>query len=246
MWKEIISRGFITYCIWGVCGLGILGKLLAHLGYAHYARVTGKIPETRNKLMKKMKMKFESCYKLNLGVNNIGLFVDKQLSKVRFLGIRLHRWERLPGNAMRLCLLLGCTGAFLCYYYGYPTQNITTYLIMGGGGILAVGAVSGLLDVEYKKNMVHMNVCEYLENYMANRLAHQYIEKKAVTGMEEETADDNMLIMDPNVETEIASMKRSLEQIAAGSSKRQEEMQKGMQAAQEEEVIQEILTEYLA
>ena len=41
-------------------------------------------------------------------------------------------------------------------------------------------------------------------------------------------------------------MKRSLEQIAAGSSKRQEEMQKGMQAAQEEEVIQEILTEYLA
>ena len=86
---------------------------------------------------------------------------------------------------------------------------------MGGGGILAVGAVSGLLDVEYKKNMVHMNVCEYLENYMANRLAHQYIEKKAVTGMEEETADDNMLIMDPNVETEIASMKRSLEQIAA-------------------------------
>ena len=79
MWKEIISRGFITYCIWGVCGLGILGKLLAHLGYAHYARVTGKIPETRNKLMKKMKMKFESCYKLNLGVNNIGLFVDKQL-----------------------------------------------------------------------------------------------------------------------------------------------------------------------
>lgn len=249
MLKEILEQNYLMYGILGVCAIGILGRILAYLGYSRYARAAGKIPDTRNKLMKRMKMKFENCYKLNLGVHNIPLFVDKYLSKTRFLGIRLHRLNRLPGDAMRLSVVLGCAGAFLCYYYGYPTENITAYLVAGGAGIALTAAVSGLLDVNFKKELMVVNACDYLENSMANRLSHQYMDKKeaAAAGiLDPDEQDDNLLTMNPEVESEIASMKRSLEQIAAGSAKRQEDYQRDLSAVEEEEVIQEILTEYLA
>ena len=32
---------------------------------------------TKNKLLKHMRMKYETCYKLNIAVNNVDTFVDK-------------------------------------------------------------------------------------------------------------------------------------------------------------------------
>ena len=53
-----------------------------------------------------MRMKYETCYKLNIPVNNVDTFVDKNLTKYRFCGLLLSTWENISGQVLLLSFLI--------------------------------------------------------------------------------------------------------------------------------------------
>ena len=107
MVKFLYEENIIMYVFAGLCGLGLLVRLIVNLVYRHLVKASENPAETKNKLMKLMKMRFEACYKAKIGVNNVDTFVDKYVYKHRFCGVLLSPWENFSGLFLVLCLLAG-------------------------------------------------------------------------------------------------------------------------------------------
>ena len=60
-----------------------------------------------------MKMKFETCYKLKIGVNNVDIFVDKNILRYRFLWITfIHMGEPMWTSSLHKFAFRTCYGGF--------------------------------------------------------------------------------------------------------------------------------------
>jgi flagellar biosynthesis GTPase FlhF len=127
----------------------------------------------KNKQLKHIKLKFETCYKLKIGVNNVDTFVDKNVLRHRFGGILLSTWEVLSGQVLYFSLLLVPTSALFGVFFDCGQDLI---LLTGTVGI-TTSAVLILVDkglnLQDKKKMIRMNLLDYLENFCKVRLEQE-------------------------------------------------------------------------
>ena len=132
--------------------------------YIYLVRESDRLGSTNNKLLKHMKMKFETCYKLNIGVNNVDTFVDKSLTKYKFCGILLSTWENLSGQVLLLSFLIIPISAIFGGFRNRQEQILYT----GAVGVLAGAAlilVDKMTNLTIKKQMISLNHLDYLENF---------------------------------------------------------------------------------
>jgi len=125
---------------------------------------------TENKLLKQCKQKYASYYKLNGKMINTSVFVDKFLQRISFAGIYLSRLSHISGQLMMLSVLIA--GISICYLLaaGSTLFQIIPYYFISILGLYLYFAVSGMLDVQEKKNILKINLMDYLENHYAPRL----------------------------------------------------------------------------
>lgn len=135
-----------------------------------YVKASANMKTTRKKLLMNLKNQFETIYGMNYQVRNISAYVDKYLLKMRFLGASFSAWERVPFLSAGLVTLLAGGEAF----YGYWTkQPAVLYVEIG----FAYGVYCVLQFVFYhvcsirsKRQQIHIQLVDYLENYLTNRL----------------------------------------------------------------------------
>ncbi|CRZ35627.1 hypothetical protein DFR55_1375 [Herbinix hemicellulosilytica] len=173
MIREFYDKNYIIYGFSGLCGLGIVLRLILDIVYIYLVKQSDKLGTTKNKLLKHMKMKFETCYKLNIGVNNVDTFVDKSMTKYRFCGLLLSTWENLSGQVLYLNFLIIPISAVFGVIYDVDRENI---LYTGAVGILA-GAVlifvDKMINLPVKKQVIRLNLLDYLENFCKVRMEHE-------------------------------------------------------------------------
>jgi len=173
MVQYLFDRDIIIYTFIGLCGLGVAIRLMIDLVYKKLVKESDNLGATNNKQLKLLKMKFETCYKLKIGVNNVDTFVDKNVLKHRFGAILLSTWECISGQVLYLCLLLVPVSALFGVVYDCG-QDIM--LLTGAVGILS-SAILILVDkginLSIKKRMVKMNLLDYLENFCKVRLEQE-------------------------------------------------------------------------
>jgi hypothetical protein len=173
MVQYLFDRNIIIYTFAGLCGLGLIIRFMVNLVYKAMVKESDNLGATNNKQLKHMKMKFETCYKLKIGVNNVDTFVDKNVLRYRFCGILLSTWECISGQVLYICLLLVPISALFGVVYDCKQDII---LLTGSVGILAsaililVDKGINLLD---KKKMMRMNLLDYLENFCKVRLEQE-------------------------------------------------------------------------
>ena len=98
--QELFDNNILLILMSVLCSLGILVKILIYGIYKNLIKSSDNMANTNNKLMKLVKMKFEACYKLKIGVNNVDIFVDKYMYKYKFCGILLYTWENISGQLL--------------------------------------------------------------------------------------------------------------------------------------------------
>jgi hypothetical protein len=129
--------------------------------------------ETKNKMVKHLKLKFETCYKLKIGVNNVDTFVDKNVLRYRFCGVLLSTWENFCGQVLFLTLLL----VPICAVFGTFFQCAQDQILLAGSvGILASAIlilVDKSINLGAKKRMLRLNLLDYLENFCKVRLEQE-------------------------------------------------------------------------
>lgn len=126
--------------------------------------------ETKNKQLTQCKEKYAGYYKLNGKMVNTGIFVDKYLQKVRFAGVKLSWLNHISGQMMMLSILI--TGLSICLSLaaGSTLFQIIPYYLISILGMYLYFSISGIVDLQEKKNVLKINLTDYLENQFAPRL----------------------------------------------------------------------------
>lgn len=254
MIKNIYENNIIIYTFAVLCVIGILVRFILDMVHIYLVKESDKLGNTKNKLLKHMKMKFEACYKLNIGVNNVDTFVDKSLTKYRFCGILLSTWENFSGQVLLLSFLIIPISAIFGVVFEISREQI---LYTGAVGILAGAAlilVDKMTNLQVKKQMIRLNLLDYLENFCKVRLEHELSQPEKLEQFRKEyltaikTKLDDIKTESDNKE-ELSrrqeAKKKKLEEKRLQAIKREEE-QKRIDAARKEEEIRRLEERKLA
>lgn len=126
--------------------------------------------DTKNKQLTQCKEKYAGYYKLNGKMVNTGIFVDKFLQKVRFAGIKLSWFNHISGQLMMLSILITGLSVCLSLAAGSTLFQIIPYYLISILGMYLYFSISGMVDLQEKKNVLKINLTDYLENQFAPRL----------------------------------------------------------------------------
>lgn len=174
---KLLCSAFIIFLL-----LSIICQITIGVIYRQMIKETDNMSATNNKFLKQCKLKFVNCYHLNEGVANISVFVDKFLARVSFMGISLTGLQHLGGQFMLLSIAVAGVGACREIIQGETVGRVLPYYIAGFIGLYVYFSVSGLVDIQGKKEHLKTNLVDYLENHMANKLRQSAIDWEELTG----------------------------------------------------------------
>ena len=163
--KELVAMTIILLL------LSILCRVITGIFLNSLIREAENMSTTQNRLLKQCKVKFRNCYKLNDGVPNIPVFVDKFMGKIQIGRISVDGLAHLSGQLMLLAVLSAGLGACAAIIDGKTVGEILPFYLMSFLGLYLYFSISGLVDLEGKKELLKISLTDFLENHMAPRLA---------------------------------------------------------------------------
>ena len=188
MVKILFEQNIILYVFAGLCGLGLLVRLIVNLVFKNLVKASENPAETKNKLLKLMKMRFEACYKAKIGVNNVDTFVDKNVLRYRFCGVLLSTWDNFGGQILFLNLLIVPVSAVFGVVFDCGQDLV---MMTGAVGILTSAVliiVDKSINLSAKKRILHLNLLDYLENFCKVRLEQEAFHPELYEQMRREYA----------------------------------------------------------
>lgn len=165
-----LKHKYLAGAIIGLLSLSIICQIIMGVLFHIMIRESGNMPATKNKSLKKCKLKYINCYKLNGRMVNTSVFVDKFIQKITFLKIPLIRFSHISGQLMMLSVLV--TGITICFTLaaGDTLFQIIPYYLSSILGLYLYFSISGLVDIQGKKKILKTNLVDYLENHLVPRL----------------------------------------------------------------------------
>lgn len=166
---EYLERGYVLYAMLGIGILCILGKLIANGTYKRLIRQAENMASAKESFLKRLKLKYESTYRLNEGVSNVPAFVEKNLYQYKKMGISLRRLENLTIHGALICLLGGVCATLAAFWYQADIRITALQFAAGIIAGLALVLADSILDTGTKRDALLANICDYLENILVVR-----------------------------------------------------------------------------
>lgn len=155
-------------------GLGVVAKLFSWVSYKRLEKATSNMNESKNTFTRRIKLKFENCYKLNLDIKNIQVFVEKYVREYRQSGIPLIYFGKTLQVVAVLIGIVAISGAFLQYENGIEMRSVSELIMTGILGELIVLLFELIFDTKSMPERISVNLEEYLENVFSRRLQLEY------------------------------------------------------------------------
>lgn len=170
MFTILMEHEILTGLIFFSLLLGIICQIIPGVIYQRMISASDHMAETKNKQLKSCKEKYAGHYKLNGKMVNTGVFVDKFLQKVSIARIKLSFLNHISGQMMMLSILI--TGLSICLSLasGSTLFQIIPYYLVSILGMYLYFSISGMVNLQEKKEILRINLTDYLENYLAPRL----------------------------------------------------------------------------
>lgn len=171
------------YFIGGILTLlscSIICQIVMGVIYHRLIWETEHMSTTTNKSLQQLKLKFSSCCKLNEKVSNVSVFVDKYMSHMEFRGIPLSTLKHLSGQLMLLSVLVAGIGACLGIIHDESFFSIAPYYVISFLGLYCYFAVASIVDIPGKINILRINLVDYLENHLSNRLEQTALDMQLI------------------------------------------------------------------
>ena len=150
---------------------------------------TEHMSTTTDKSLQQLKLKFSGCCKMNDKVSNVSVFVDKYLSNIKFRNVSLSIIKHLSGQLMLLAVLVAGIGACLGIIHNESFFSIAPYYVVSFLGLYCYFAVVSLIDVPGKINILRINLVDYLENHLANRLEQTTLDMQLIQPEQADSAE---------------------------------------------------------
>lgn len=228
--------------------LSIFLRCFIGIAYQKMIQETDNMAVTNNKFLKQCKVKFESCFQLNHGMNNVGVFVDKFLGRISIGPVSFSSINHLSGQCMLLAVV--CSGIGICrgIMGGSALGEILPFYIVSMLQLYLYFSISSIVDIKGKRRMLKINLVDYLENHLSARMdvTNQDMERLFGDGKATEQARPRR-----EKEIEIPRIKRQSERVerenvSQKASESPVEYQNHAKKNENEWELEELLKEFLS
>ena len=227
---SFLQTGKALYILAAICLAGIISRLIAGSFYKGLIKESVNMALTKNKYLRNLKQNAEDTYRINQGMNNTRVYLERQLYGLRVMGMSVRGLDNLSGQLTLLCFLAGGAAAFLSYWYRSDNYYIVLY---GTVGILT-GMLTMLVDygvnLEARRQQLLTCLQDYMENVMLPRMNREgggdYMPAVTSEGERRESAPVRSIGRERRVNN---NSRRGIEQAAASreSSKEKKEDKSG-------------------
>ena len=167
---QYFENGMALYVMAVIFALGAVSKMVASHTYKRMIRQCDNLGSIKDGYLRQIRSKYESLYRLNDGIKNCGVFVEKQVNGYRILRIPIQRWENMAMHAALFCFLAGVGTSFLCFWYSLGVRPVVLHFVSGVMFGVALVIVDGIADTGTKKDMLIVHIQDYLENNFASQI----------------------------------------------------------------------------
>ena len=168
---EIFSQEMdVTIVMVTLFVMSILCKLIPGIWYRHLIREVDNMAGTDSMLLKQCKLKFSNCYQLNGRVANIGIFVDKFISRLKVGPFSFDGVDHFSRQALVLSIFAGGIGVCRSLIKGRYFLEIVPFYLACFLAIYLYYMVAGMVNIKNLKLLLRVNLIDYLENHLSSRL----------------------------------------------------------------------------
>lgn len=164
MVQEWLTKGVFLYLMAGICGVGILLKIILAGYFDRQVRLTRKMDGVKKKWLLGMRQDYEDCVDVHGRMNNVDIFVDKYIEGKKFMGIMLSTWDKIGGQAWILCAGLLVVAAVSGVFYQVDREAILFTFFIGTWTVIVDIVVDNIANLTEKKNQLKRNLKDYFEN----------------------------------------------------------------------------------
>ena len=147
----------------------IIQLLLSHF-FSVLISETENMAVTEVTLLCQCKRKFSNCYRLHNGILNVPVFVEKFLNKIKMGRFTVLTWKHISGQLILLSVFTAGLGACQGIIEGNTLGEILPFYIISMFDLYLYFAISGFVDITEKKRVLKINLVDYLENHMENKI----------------------------------------------------------------------------
>lgn len=177
---EIICNNYLLYTLMGVFVLGVLSRLILVAAYNSLRRSTYSMTSPANKLLKQIKLKYESYDKLDFPVTNAVAFTKRAMYEYRVCGLSLRFLEKILGQAMFWCVVIGVTAVGCGYFFDIPKDIMVLYGVSAVLFCVILYNIDKVSDIEYSRENIEMCIVDFLENHIRERLPEEAVEPQVI------------------------------------------------------------------
>ena len=167
---EIIREHAFMSSIFLTGALSIILQWMVTLSLKGYVKASSNMKTTKKKTMINLKNQFETIYETNSRVHNMNAYVDKYLLKIRFLGITYSGWEKMSFLAAGVATILAIVGGFFGYLDKAKSDYYAEIIFSYGITLACLFIFFHIFGIKTRKQQIHIQLVDYLENYLSNRL----------------------------------------------------------------------------
>lgn len=221
-----------------VCGVGVLcflelltRAMLSHT-YRRLIKAAKDMGHSEHRLMRSLRIKFETCYQLQIGVPNVQVFVDKYLSHYRVLGLHLKTWDVFCGQCMLVTMAGSLAAGIWGMFGGFDEKMIFLSFFAGVAGNGFMLLVDSLFGIHNKRELLRIDMMDYMENIYKPRMENETFHTEEMEEYQREYFTEKV----ENPQNVVSLIPKSREQ------KREISMEF---TKEEEAVIRDVIREYM-
>ena len=165
-----LEHRVVSICMFVFLFLSMFLRIILGALYNHLIKEADSMASTNNKLLKQCKNKYMNCCEMNQGMNNVTVYVDKFIQKLSFGPFSFRTIYYLSCQMILISVILAGIGVCLALMDGNSVQRTVPYYIVSFIGLYLYFTVSTAVDLKGRKNMLRINLIDYLENHLSQRL----------------------------------------------------------------------------
>ncbi len=200
-----LTIGIILTILTSIILQMMIGNVLGRMVYD-----AENLASTENKQLKQCKLKFVNCYKMNEGMGNVTVFVDRFLERIEIGKLKIVTWNRLSGQLILFSVLLSGLGAARGIVLGETVGEILPFYVVAFLGLYLYFVATSFASMEDKRLSLKFSLVDYLENHMVGRLK----QTEMVLNQRLDEKKDTDVVKEGEVETEFTERdKQELEML---------------------------------
>lgn len=170
MFGVLKEEKWISIIMFLLLGFSIFTRLLLGFLYSSMIKEADNMAATENKLLRQCKLKFVNCYQLSGGVSNIPVFVDKFIQRLSLGPFSFEGIYHFSGQAVLLSVVSAGVGICKSIVSGKSLGDVLPFYIVSFIGLYLYFSVSSAVDIRSRKQVLKVNLVDYLENHLSARL----------------------------------------------------------------------------